>query len=401
MDAAQLLTELLSPAGRDDPYPRYAQLHELGAATAVPGVVVVVGYDAINGVLRDPAFGAADAELYDQIMPGWRDHPSVSLNGLLTLNPPEHGRIRRLVSREFTSRRIAALAPAIAAMTDSLLAEMAERGAAGRPVEFMHDFAFLLPVTAICELIGIPEADRETFRPLATALVATLEPAITPDQLAAADEAAVQLNDYFTDLAERRREQPRDDLLSALVGVHDADDGRLSSAELLDNLALLLVAGFETTANLLGNGLRIILQDPSIGDELRTGSIPVPAFVEEVLRFDSPVQLTSRRRADPTEIAGVTATPEDEVLLLLGGGNRDPRRFCRPDTFDPARADAGPLSFGGGAHFCLGAALARLEAGVAFPRLLARFPELAPAGAPTRKDTIVLRGYETLPVTVQ
>jgi cytochrome P450 len=400
MEAAEILTTLLTPAGQADPYPLYAQLHELGAAVRVEGVVIVVGYEAINGVLRDPAFRVADAERYDQVMPGWRDQPSLGLNGLLTLNPPQHPRIRRLISREFTQRRIAALEPAVAAMTDALLDEMAARGAGGSPVEFMHDFAFLLPVTVICELIGIPESDRESFRPLATAVVATLEPAITPAQWAAADAAAVQLNDYFTGLAAQGRAQPRDDLLSALVSVSDADDGRLSASELLDNLQLLLVAGFETTANLLGNGLRIVLQDPKIGDGVRSGSVPVPAFVDEVLRFDSPVQLTSRRRPDRAEVAGVAAAPEDEILTLLAAGNRDPRRFASPDTFDPSRIDGGPLSFGGGAHFCIGSALARLEAAVAFPRLLARFPALAAAGEPTRKDGLVLRGFATLPVTV-
>ena len=217
-------------------------------------------------------------------------------------------------------------------------------------------------------------------------------------QWADADAAAVQLNDYFSDLAARRRAESRDDLMSALVAISDASDGRLSDSELLDNLTLLLVAGFETTANLLGNGLQMVLRDPSVGDAVRDGSVSAAAFVEEVLRFDSPVQLTSRRRKDATEIAGVPAAPNDEIILMLGAGNRDPRRFAEPTTFNPARPDGGPLSFGGGAHFCIGAALARLEAGVAFPRLLARFPELQTAGDPERKNGIVLRGYETLPV---
>jgi cytochrome P450 len=218
VDADEIFPALLTPAGRADPYPLYAVLHDLGEAVAVDGVVLVPGYEAANAVLRDPGFRVADAARYDEIMPNWRDHPSMSMESILSLNPPEHGRIRSLISRAFTQRRVAGLAPAIAAMTGRLLDDMAERGADGSPVEFMHDFAFLLPVTVICELIGIPEGDREGFRPMAAALVATLEPTSTRQQWADADVAAGQLNDYFIALAAARRAEPRDDLISALSG---------------------------------------------------------------------------------------------------------------------------------------------------------------------------------------
>jgi len=404
MDVMEILTALVEPEGRADPYPLYAALHELGeAVTLGPGAIVVPGYEAIDSALRDPASRRPDAASFDRYLPSWRAHPSLAqgMDWVLNLNPPEHTRIRSLIARAFTHRRVSGLEPAIAAMTDHLLDAMAERGGDGTPVEFMHDFAFLLPVTVICELIGIPEADREGFRPIARAIAATLD--LTEMSrlglLAQADAAAVQLREYFTDLAAQRRQDPRDDLLSALVGISDSGDGRLSDSELLSNLTLLLVAGFETTTNLLGNGLRIILQDPPAGEAVRDGSVPAAAFVEEVLRYDSPVQLTTRLGGD-AEVAGLRAAPKDEVMMLLGAGNRDPRRFRAPDTFDPLRSDGGPLSFGGGAHFCIGAALARLEATVAFPRLLARFPALAAAGEPQRRQGFVLRGFDTLPVTV-
>jgi cytochrome P450 len=401
LNAIEILTALGTPEGRADPYPLYAGLHEMGEAVEIdPAHVLVVGYEAINSVLRDPGFRVSDEASFEEDFPSWQAHPVFvqAMDWVLNLNDPRHARIRSLIARTFTARRVAGLEPAIAAMADGLLDAMAERGADGGTVEFMHDFAYLLPVTVICELIGIPEADREGFRPLARDLVGVFE-LHDVAALPAIDAAAEQLLAYFASLAAQRRADPRDDLLSDLLAVSDARDGRLTDAELLHNLTLLLVAGFETTTNLLGNGLQIILQDPPAGDAVRDGSVPPPAFVEEVLRFDSPVQLTSRIGYD-TDVGGQPVSPSTEVVTLLGAGNRDPRRFASPGRFDPLRPDGGPLSFGGGAHFCIGAALARLEGAVAFPRLLRRFPKISAAGAPARRDTLLLRGFETLPVTV-
>jgi len=401
MDAIKILTALGTPEGRADPYPLYAQLHELGEAVEIgPDNVMVIGYDANNSVLRDPGFRVSDESSFDQGFPAWRENPVFvqAADWILNLNGPRHARIRSLMARAFTARRVAGLEPAIARLADGLLDAMADRGAGGGTVEFMNDFAYLLPVTVICELIGIPEADREGFRPLARDLVGVFElNDITT--LPAINTAAEELLAYFTALAAERRAEPRDDLLSDLLAVSDADQDRLTDAELLHNLTLLLVAGFETTTNLLGNGLQIVLQDPPAGEAVRDGSVPPSAFVEEVLRFDSPVQLTSRAGHDTT-VGGLPVSGRTEVVTMLGAGNRDPRRFANPGRFDPARADGGPLSFGGGAHYCIGAALARLEGAVAFPRLLRRFPKISAAGEPTRRDTFLLRGFEALPVTV-
>jgi cytochrome P450 len=401
MDAIEILTALGTSAGRADPYPLYAALHEIGDVIDIgPGGVMVAGYDAINLVLRDPGFRVSDESSFDRDFPAWRQNPAFvqGADWILNLNPPRHSRIRSLMARAFTARRIAGLEPAIARMADDLLDAMADRGADGGVVEFMHDFAYLLPITVICELIGIPEEDREGFRPVARDLAGIFE-LNDIETLPSINAAAVELLAYFTGLAARRRASPGDDLLSDLLAVSDAEDGRLTDAELLHNLTLLLVAGFETTTNLLGNGLQIILQDPPAGEAVRDGSVPPAAFVQEVLRFDSPVQLTSRI-GDGTSVSGVPVPPGTGVVTLLGAGNRDPRRFTDPARFDPMRPDGGPLSFGGGAHFCIGAALARLEGAVAFPRLLSRFPKISAAAEPTRRDTLVLRGFDVLPVTV-
>ncbi len=401
MDAVEIFTELATPAGRANPYPLYAALHEIGEAMILaPGAVVVIGYDAISAVLRDPGFRVGDEDSFDQDFPGWRDNPVFvqGMDWILNLNGPKHARIRSLMARTFTARRVADLAPAIAKMADDLLDAMADRGADGSPVEFMNDFAYLLPVTVICELIGIPEADREGFRPVARDLAQVFE-FTDVSSLPAINAAAVELLAYFTGLAARRRSDPHDDLISDLLAVSAAADGRLSDGELLHNLTLLLVAGFETTTNLLGNGLQVILQQPQVAAEIAGGCVPAAAFVEEVLRYDSPVQLTSRVGYE-TKIGGVRVSDGDAVTTVLGAGNRDPRRFADPDVFRPTRTDGGPLSFGGGAHFCIGAALARLEGGIAFPKLVRRFPKLKSAGEPVRRETFLLRGFDELPVTV-
>jgi cytochrome P450 len=401
MDVIEIFTKLATPEGRADPYPLYAALHEIGEVVqAGPDNLIVIGYEANNCVLRDPGFRVSDEAYLDQVFPGWRQN-AVFIQGadwLLNLNGERHSRIRRLIARAFTARRVAGLEPAITRIANGLIDAMADRGADGSAVEFMHDFAFLLPVTVICELIGIPESDREGFRPIARDLAGVFE-FHDPATLPAINAAAQELLGYFTALAAARRADPRDDLLSDLLAVSDSDDGRLTDAELLHNLTLLLVAGFETTTNLLGNGLEVILNDPPAGDAVRTGTVTPSAFVEEALRFDSPVQLTSRIGYDTT-LAGVPVSDGANVTTVIGAGNRDPRRFAEPDRFDPARPDAGPLSFGGGAHFCIGAALARLEGAVAFSRLLNRFPKISAAGEPTRRNTFLLRGFDALPVTV-
>lgn len=404
MEAIEILKALFTSGAASDPYPGYADLHAIGEACYLSpwSSVFVNGHAAIESVLRDPVFEMHGSTGLDKSFPAWREHPSMSKHSVIDLNGAEHTRVRGPMSRAFSPRRVAGLAPVIAATTSGLLDDLADRGAGGEPVDFIQHFAFLLPVTVICDLIGIPQADRGTFRPLAADRVTGLmgERRQARDALAVADAATVRLNDYFAALADERRQHPRDDLISVLVQVHDSGDGRLSNAELLDNLNILLLAGFLTTTNLLGNGLAIMLGDPATAAAVRQGQVPAAAFVEEALRFQAPVQMTVRRAAAPAVIGGVPVSPGTQVVLLIGAGNRDPRRFDDPDRFDPRRPDAGTLTFGGGPHFCLGAALARLEATIAFDTLLARFPDIAPAGEMLRVSGLAFRGFEFLPIRV-
>jgi cytochrome P450 len=417
MDAAAIIEGLIAPAGRTDPYPLYTQAHALGpVAEIVPGALLVSGYQEINEVLRNPAFGKRDLTTLGPPIEGQASLMMLS-KSVLEANPPGHKRVRSLMSAVFTPRRVNGLEPAIARTAGLLLDQMASLGAAdgtvgaaegavngsgGLPVDFMAEFAFRLPVTVICELLGVPEADRGRFRELSRDLTVALDLVTDLAQLEPANEASVVLSGYFADLVAARRAAPRDDLVSALINEVDAADGRLSEAELISNLILLLVAGFETTTNLLGNGLALLFGRPAVLAGLRAGKLSYADFTEEVLRFDSPVQMTSRvPLADGLSVGGVPVpnAPESEVILLLAAANRDPRRFTDPEAFDPLRPDNAPLSFGAGGHFCLGAALARLEANTAFPLLLDRFPGLCPAAEPPiRGERYNLRGFQTLPV---
>ncbi|WP_460062359.1 cytochrome P450 [Streptomyces sp. YKOK-I1] len=401
MDAQSIVAQLLTPEGRADPYPLYRRALELGPAVpAGDGLLLVSGYDACRQALRSPGLGA------DINLVTWGAdpavHPSLALlsRSLLVANPPHHGRLRSAMSQVFTARRVAALEAGIAGVTDALLDTLAEAGSS--PVDFMDAFAFPLPAHVICDLLGVPVEDRLRFRGYAADLMATLELLADPFGLEAADRAAVEVGRYFTELAGARRADPRDDLVTAMVRARDEGTLR-DDEELVANLASLLLAGFETTTYLLGNGLQLLFDHPATAADLRDGTLAVEQFVEEALRYDSPVQLSNRAvLTDGVSIAGVPVPAGSHVVLLLGAAHRDPARYEDPDRFEPRRKDVQPLSFGGGAHHCLGAMLARLEAVTAFGRLLARFPALrpAPGDGPVRRDRLVLRGHHSLPVVL-
>jgi cytochrome P450 len=403
MDAAEAFNTLLgTEAGRADPYPLYEALRVDGPTVAIaPLMIAVTGFAECDRVLREQRMLVHDAGYMDQMWPGWDTQSSlVAINhSILETNPPDHERVRRLISGVFTPRRLAAMREQVGRLAADLADEMATTAAAGDgTVDFMAAYAYLLPVNVICELLGIPDADRAWFRPIAHEIAATVEPINIDFEVANA--AADSLTKYYEELIEARRAHARDDLISALVAVHDANPAQLSAVELMSNLVLLLVAGFETTTNLLGNGLWLLLQRPDELAVLRADPSRTNEYVEEMLRFDSPVQVTSRWTPTELTIGDLHVPAGGEVFALIAAGNRDPRRFDRPGVFDPTRVNNASLSFGAGAHFCLGQALARMEAQVAFPLLLDRFPDIEPAGVPERKDRITLRGYASMPLRV-
>ena len=402
-DPRAVMSALVSPEGRQNPYPLYETLREHGNLLEIkPGLMVAIGYAEADRLLREPALRVQDGQSYDVIYPGWRAHSSLRgyTDSMLYTNPPDHARIRRLVSGGFTAKRVAELRPAIEQMTDRLLDRMAECGADGSPVDFIAEFASRLPIAVISELLGVPEEDQAWFRTIAADLTIALEGINNVSKLGGADAAMDELAVYFTEIIEDRRRHPMNDVVSAMVNIHDTDGDRLTLDEMLGNMMLMLTAGFETTSFLLGHALLLAFEHPEHAVRLRTEPGFSVSYVEEVLRFETPVQATSRWAASDVQTLGTTVPADTKVVCVLGAANRDPRRYAEPTRFDPDRQDIQPLSFAAGSHFCLGAPLSRLEAQIALPKLLRRFPDLGVGGDLVRRDTWVGRGIDWFPVAL-
>ncbi|HEV2069094.1 MAG TPA: cytochrome P450 [Acidimicrobiales bacterium] len=405
--ADALIFELLAtPEGRADPYPRYAQLREhwpvhrlvLDVPGNSVGTWVLTRFDHCQAVLRHPRVGKDFASMQrrwgiDEGELAAQQAFSSERPSMLFSDPPDHTRLRGLVSKAFTPRTVEALRPHIVRLADEVLDTLGTG-----EVEVMAALAFPLPVSVIGEMLGVPRADRPQFQRLVRASAAALEPFVSSESLAAANEATLEMEDYFRHLVAERRKAPTDDLLSKLIAAEDGGD-QLSTQELLATAILLFAAGFETTTNLIGNGLLALLRHPAELERLRQDPSLLPSAVEELLRYDSPVQVNGRIAGDTVEFDGHTFPPGATLLVLQGAANRDPARFPEPDRLDIGRTDGASMSFGTGIHFCLGAALARVEGQVVFGRLLERYRTIELLDDnPRYRDSITLRGLAELPV---
>jgi cytochrome P450 len=409
MFADDILAGLFSADGRANPYPYYQRLHALGPAAQVtagrvgPFGAVVHGYAAVDRVLRDhTTFLVSDSHHLDRGGQGWRDHPTLTtlMTTIMFTNAPDHGRMRKLFHQVLTARRVTLLEPSIARIIDNLMDRMAKKAADGVEVDFIADFAYLMPTSVVGALLGIPDEDLDWFRPRVQQIVDYLDQtAKSAEVLAATDAVTREILAYYADMIASRRAQPRDDLVSTLVQVLDAEDHQLSLPEVIANLVLMFNAGFVTTINMLGNGLPLLLDRPQLAEGILSDPDLLVNCVDEIIRYDASLQYISRWVAHDAEIDGVPVPAGSLVLVLLGAANRDPLRYPDPDAFDVHRPDVQSISFGAGPHYCLGAALARAEGRLAFPRLLRRFPRLA-TGTPHRNDQLLLRGYRTLPITL-
>jgi cytochrome P450 len=387
----------LTAAGRADPYPLYHQLRQAAPVHRTKlGMWVLSRYDDCWAAMRDPRLGKAYASQIEQRFgPDWRKHPSLTAgeHSMLNTSGPEHLRLRKLVTKAFTPRMIDTLKPVIAQVVNQLLDPVAEAGG-GNVLEAV---GFPLPVTIIGEMLGVPIADRPQFRSMVRDLVAIFEMQPTDEQMVSADAAQLGIRAYFLELIAEKRRQPGEDLLSTLATAEVGGD-RLTDDELVTLASLLFAAGFETTTNLFGNGLLALLRQPEQLDLLRRDPSLVANLPDEFLRYDGTAQLVNRVTEAEVEVGGVTIPAGEQVFAMLGAGNRDPRRYADPDRLDITRTDIQPLTFGGGVHFCLGAALARAEIEITFGALLQRFPHIELADEPCFQDRLVLRGLTALNV---
>jgi cytochrome P450 len=389
----------LDPAFIADPYPTFHKLRAAAPVWQSPfGFWIVTRYEDAALVLRDRRFGKDFVgNATRRYWPGIVNEPAFASHSkmMLVLDPPDHTRLRGLVIKAFTARRVEAMRPRIAALVDALLDRVAGQG----EMDVIADFAHRLPVIVICDMLGIPEEDREWFFVRSRLNARMFDPVpLSREEIDAANANTEETNAYFDDLFERRRRDPRDDLATQLVQAEEAGD-RLSQEELHANVSLLFAAGHETTANLIGNGLLALHRNPDQWQALRDEPALIRGAVEELLRYDSSVQMTTREVHEDVELSGVTLPKGVMVACLLGAANRDPAMFPEPDRLDVRRQKVTPLSFGGGIHFCLGAQLARIETQEAFAGLLRRFPDmiLPERDSPTWRRSFTLRGLTKLP----
>lgn len=383
-----------------DPYPRLRELRETSPVHKVgfSNLWVLTRFEDCRSVLRDGRLGVAKAgEETPSLMPGavYSQDPDRD-RSMLFLNPPEHTRLRSLVSGAFTHERLEGMRTSVEAMTGELLERMARAGGGDLIAELAHPLA----ADVIGELVGVPREDRDWLRPLVVDMTAALEPNRRLDEVQRARDARRQAREYIGELVDRRQAEPGDDLLSAVIEATDGDD-RLTAEEVAATVSLIYGASFETTASLIGSIVHTLMRWPEQLDRLRSDRSLVPAAVEEALRFEPPVQVDGRRAFVDVEVDGTVIGAGHSVLMLLGAANRDPDVVDDPDLFDVARGEFPLLSFGAGIHECLGAPLARLSGQVVLEALLDRFGTWTPRDEnPPWKPRLTLRGLARLPVAL-
>ena len=375
-----------------DPYPVFAELRKRAEVHRHEGLglAVAVSHRACSELLRQRSLG----RIWTDRTPAER-FPAFNLlhqNSLLESEPPRHTRLRTLISSAFGRGHTERLRPWVGELAGRMVDSM---GGAG---DLLEHLAAPLPIEVIGELLGVPEEDRSRLRPWSNAIVKMYEYDLAPEPAAAAEQAATEFVDYLRELTERRTREPGPDLISDLVAVRDGGD-RLSTDELVGTAVLLLMAGHEATVNVIGNGVLALLRHRDQWERLVAAPELVPVAVEELIRFDAPLQLFERTATVDTEVAGYPVRAGEKVAALLGAAARDPGVFDHPDELDVTRSPNPHLGFGAGIHYCVGAPLARVEIAAALQALISRLPGLRLAGEPLRRPEFVIRGLPTLPVT--
>lgn len=400
-DPLDVMARLLTFAGKQNPYPLYEEMRRHGPlADAGSGHVFATGYEECAQALREPDLLSTDDAVQDRKLPGWREHSSWRwlTKNMLFANDPNHERYRRFFASAFSARSVEQWRPMVERIADEAVERVARLIADDGVVDLVPEFSFRFPMAVIGELLAVPEQDRPHLREVIGGITSALDPIGDLSQLNRGDAAMGWLAEYFGEIFARKRAAPGDDLLTALIRARDAG-GELSEEEFLANVMLLLVAATEAPQDLLSNMVRLAIEHPDYAARARSDQRVAEGFVEETLRFDPAAQALNRVAARDMDYFGVRLAEGTSLILLIAAGNRDPRRFAEPGRFDPTRSHNQSLTLSGGAHFCLGAALARMSMADVLPKLLRRLPGLELAGRPTFRDQIVQRGHDHLPVT--
>ena len=382
--------DLTSESVLADPYPTYRRLREkdpIHRMRLVDGWAVT-RYEDVEQILLDH-------QRFSNWGAGAGDRVYTRDRSMLDLDPPDHTRLRSLVSKAFTPRSVTALKPRI----EEIVGELLDGVDGERQFDLIDSFAFPLPVIVIAEMLGVPAQDLEQFKEWSNDIVVSLEPVQTREQRERFRRSEQELYEYFEGIIEQRRQDPQDDLVSALLAAEEEGD-RLSHGELLATLLLLLVAGNETTRNLIGNGMLALLRNPEELNRLKEQPELIDSAIDELLRYDSPVQLDGRTLVEDVEMGGKRMRAGQQVVAVVGAANRDPAAFTEPNRLDIGRQEKSHISFGRGIHHCLGASLAKLEGKIAFASLLERFSTIELAAVPQQRRQVVLRGVENLLVEV-
>ena len=400
-DMSQMLFNPFLPDVHENPYPHYHRLRETAPIhQPFPGAYLLSRHRDVEALLRNHHVSSdrRKSPMYDLFLASLPDPQRIRdiPPSMLFTDPPEHNRLRGLVNKAFTARVVSRMRPRVEEIVSGLLDEVADRGS----FDVVADLAYPVPVTVICDLFGVPHEDRKQVKEWSLDLIYTLDPMVAGDRMDKAAEAGMAFREYLRGLVAGRRGGDGEDFITALTHAEEKGE-QLTDEEIVSMCTLLLIAGHETTSGLIGNGMLALGRNPGEMRSLREDPSIIKNAVEELLRYDSPVQLTGRLVLEPFEIDGVRIEPGNDVITLLGAANRDPELFPDPDRLDLRRQASEHVAFGGGIHFCLGAPLARLEGQIAVGELVSRFPSLEiDVERSVLRDTVTLRGLTALPASV-
>jgi len=397
MEIGGLAKQLSTPEGIANPYPIYEGLKRYGSHLKLGDQHFVFGYDDCKKILSDDRFRSPDAQVRDKWMPGWQSEASWRsiCTTMLFKNEPDHSRVRAFVSAWFTPKSVEKLRGHVQRAVDHGIAVLRDLSREGRPVDSIEHFVDWVPLNVMCEMLGVPEADRKTVLPLIMPFTAAFSATVDKSQLTAANACIEKLDRYFRDLTAIKRANPADDLMSHLIQKFDAEH-EVDEEELIGTFLVLVIGGFAAPADMLGNLVALVAEHPDWAGKMRADATLIPAFVEECIRFDPPAQLLNRVAVQDVNDFPVPIAAGTKVNLAIAAANRDPAHFEDALTFDPSRKIQQHLSFGMGAHYCLGFILARMQCQAVVAGLISSFSAIDVVGPKVYRPQLLERGYQRL-----